>query len=317
MRPRLGRGWAVVAAASGTVVIGAGAFWLSFTALADLAARSGIPVGQAWIWPLLVDGLIVVATVAVVALDGHRTAWYPWSLLIAGALVSVTANAAHAMVAAIVSVPAVMAATVASVPPLVLLASTHLTVILIRSTKPDPTTPPPADIPAMELSHRLVPGGQSPALTDDPTVEPETAEDEPASEPVPETAPELGAEPEPPEDHPSQDEAVQDERSEDETPATVPVSETASDRATEPPSDSVPGRETEPQWPTPPAAVATEPDPPPGGQQVGRRARAEVLREAGWSNKAIARELGVHASTVGRWFPRTTTARHLPEGAES
>ena len=28
----------------------------------------------------------------------------------------------------------------------------------------------------------------------------------------------------------------------------------------------------------------------------------EELREAGWSNKRIARELGVHPSTVGRWF---------------
>ncbi len=73
------RGWAVVTAASGTVLIGAGAFWLSFTALADLAVRSGIGGGQAWIWPPLVDGLIVVATVAVVALDGHRAAWYPWA----------------------------------------------------------------------------------------------------------------------------------------------------------------------------------------------------------------------------------------------
>ena len=30
------------------------------------------------------------------------------------------------------------------------------------------------------------------------------------------------------------------------------------------------------------------------------RARARVA--AGWSNKRIARELGVHPSTVGRWF---------------
>ncbi|MBR7504127.1 DUF2637 domain-containing protein, partial [Mycobacterium tuberculosis] len=53
-----GRRWAVVAAASGTVLIGGGAFWLSFVALADLAVRSGITRNQAWIWPLLVDGLI-------------------------------------------------------------------------------------------------------------------------------------------------------------------------------------------------------------------------------------------------------------------
>src|SRR5690625_8032715 len=86
-------GWAVVTAATGTVLIGIGAFWLSFMALADLAARSGIAPGQAWIWPLLVDGLIVVSTIAVVALDGRRGAWYPWALLICGALVSVAANA--------------------------------------------------------------------------------------------------------------------------------------------------------------------------------------------------------------------------------
>src|SRR5699024_4024850 len=51
-----GRRWAVVAAASGTVLIGGGAFWLSFVALADLAVRSGIDAGQAWIWPLPVEG---------------------------------------------------------------------------------------------------------------------------------------------------------------------------------------------------------------------------------------------------------------------
>ncbi len=151
------RGWAVVTAASGTVLIATGAFWLSFTALADLAVRSGITAGQAWIWPLLVDGLIVVATVAVVALDGHRAAWYPWALLIAGALISVTANAAHALVTAEINVPGLLAATVAAVPPLVLLASTHLTVVLIRSTHttgtPPPAAPPvKAPVPALPVS---------------------------------------------------------------------------------------------------------------------------------------------------------------------
>ena len=40
-----------------------------------------------------------------------------------------------------------------------------------------------------------------------------------------------------------------------------------------------------------------------------RRDRAADLRGAGWSNKRIARELGVHPSTVGRWFARA----HLPD----
>ncbi len=192
---------AVVTAVAGTVLIAAGAFWLSFTALADLARRSGVDAGQAWAWPVIVDGLIVVATVAVVALAGQKAAWYPWTLLAGGALISVAANALHAIVAADADVPGVLAACVAAVPPLVLLASTHLTVVLVRSRPADPT-----------------------------------------------------------------------EETEDAKPA-----------VSEPATDIVPERS-------------------------GRRLVAARLREAGWSNKAIARELDVAPSTVGRWFPRQEAA---------
>ncbi|HCG2982176.1 DUF2637 domain-containing protein [Corynebacterium striatum] len=136
---RRGGRLAVSTALAGTVLIALGAFWLSFTALADLARRSGISEGQAWAWPLIVDGIIVVATVSVVALAGHRAAWYPWMLLAAGALVSVTANAIHAVIAADADVPGLLAASVAAVPPLVLLAITHLTVILTRPIPPAAT----------------------------------------------------------------------------------------------------------------------------------------------------------------------------------
>ena len=128
-----GRRWAVVTSVAGTVFIAAGAFWLSFTSLADLAHRSGIGAGQAWAWPLIVDGVIVVSTVAVVALAGEKAAWYPWTLLIGGAAVSVTANSLHAVVAADADVPGPLAAAVAAVPPVVLLAITHLTVVLTRA----------------------------------------------------------------------------------------------------------------------------------------------------------------------------------------
>jgi hypothetical protein len=193
---------------TGTVFIAAGAFWLSFTALADLARRSGVDAGQAWAWPLIVDGIIVVATVAVVAQAGQRSAWYPWLLLAAGALLSVTANAIHAVVAADADVPSLLAACVAAVPPLVLLAITHLTVILTR--------------------------------------------------PISAPGPEADSEPEP-----------------------VPDIE--------------------------PAVLTSLPVRPPD-----RELAARLRDEAGWSNKAIARHLGVHPSTVGRWFaarPALTAAR--------
>lgn len=131
---------AVWTAVGGTVFIAAGAFWLSFTALADLARRSGVDARQAWAWPLIVDGIIVVSTVSVVALAGQRAAWYPWLLLMAGAAVSVTANAIHALVAADAAVPAALAGAVAAIPPLVLLAITHLTVVLTQRFRAEPTS---------------------------------------------------------------------------------------------------------------------------------------------------------------------------------
>lgn len=159
------RRWAVWTAVAGTVFIAIGAFWLSFTSLADLAARSGIGAGQAWAWPLIVDGIIVVATVAVVALAGQKAAWYPWALLIGGAVVSVTANALHAIVAADADVPAVLAAAIAAVPPVVLLAITHLTVILTRATSPEPqaviwqTVTQQHDEPTLGPAPGIEPGG--------------------------------------------------------------------------------------------------------------------------------------------------------------
>ncbi|WP_091708448.1 DUF2637 domain-containing protein [Microbacterium sp. cf046] len=127
----------MLTAVVGTIFIAAGAFWLSFTSLADLARRSGLGAEQAWTWPLIVDGIIVVATVAVVVLAGTQAAWYPWLLLFAGALISVAGNALHAILTATSEVPLVLAAAVAAVPPLVLLAITHLTSILTRhASKP-------------------------------------------------------------------------------------------------------------------------------------------------------------------------------------
>lgn len=224
----IGRRWAVVTAVAGTVFIAAGAFWLSFTSLADLAQRSGIDTGEAWAWPLIVDGIIVVATVAVVALGGTRVAWYPWALLIGGALVSVTANALHAVVAADATVPGGLAACVAAVPPVVLLAITHLTVVLTR----------PATI------------GRS--------------------------APE---------------------------PASPPATRTANDAL---PTDGLPG----PGWLEPLVGAASV---------LGRRERAVELHDIGWSNKKIAREVGVHASTVGRWFTgaRLSDVRELSSAEEA
>lgn len=253
------RRWAVVTAVAGTVFIAAGAFWLSFTALADLAARSGVGGSQAWAWPLIVDGIIVVATVAVVALAGQRSAWYPWALLLGGAAVSVTANAIHAVVAADADVPGVLAAAVAAVPPVVLLAITHLTVILTRPQRVTDASVSSDDAVSSDMSTEEAGWGGVPA-------------------------PESGAGPGPSAEAQGNVALPATTPDEIEPPLTSGVASASADEGTEPTVDTM--------------AALTD-----------RRARAARLRGQGWSNKKIARELGVHPSTVGRWF----TGAHLPD----
>lgn len=139
--------WVIATADSGTVVIAGGAFWLSFTTLTHLAQLAGIHSSQSWVWPLIVDGLIVVATVAAVALNpyGWKAAWYPWMLLFGGTLISVAANATHAILTAPPTFPTVVAAVISSVPPLMLLATTHLTVELTSRAR----RASPADVPSL------------------------------------------------------------------------------------------------------------------------------------------------------------------------
>ncbi|WP_280423716.1 DUF2637 domain-containing protein [Nocardia carnea] len=66
------RGTHLVATAM-TALIAAGAFWLSFTALRALAVTAGIPAGEAWLWPLIIEGSMAQATVALLAL-AHSSA---------------------------------------------------------------------------------------------------------------------------------------------------------------------------------------------------------------------------------------------------
>ncbi|GAA3844811.1 DUF2637 domain-containing protein [Brevibacterium casei] len=146
--------WPVVVAVAGTLGLAGAAFVLSFTALRDLAALAGIPAAQSWLWPLVVDGVILEATISVVALRNAtaRARRFAWLLLVSGAGISVAANITHAVVIVLGDerIPALIAAFVASVPPLTLVAMTHLTVELIRNTGPTPPDPPPLPVPGAE-----------------------------------------------------------------------------------------------------------------------------------------------------------------------
>src|SRR5699024_9278711 len=93
--------------AAGVVFLALAGFTLSFNALTDLAIHAGIDANLAWLWPLIVDGFIVVATLSAFGLKrrgGHVT-WYPWSALVLFAIVSVAGNAVHAVNAPELALP--------------------------------------------------------------------------------------------------------------------------------------------------------------------------------------------------------------------
>lgn len=125
-----------------TVLVGVFSFALSFSSLADLAARTVWPDKLAWLWPVIIDGTIVLATMALVAFSAYpeqgRARRYFWALLTIGAAVSVTGNAVHAMLpnGRLPEQPLGSwgAAAVACVPPLALVLVTHGLSILWRFT---------------------------------------------------------------------------------------------------------------------------------------------------------------------------------------
>lgn len=127
-----------MSALTGTLLIAAAAFWLSFSALSDLARRAGVPGEQAWVWPLVLDGIIVVSTVSVFALSGHgrAVASYPWVLLLGATSVSVIGNGVHAALTHASGAPAVVAVGVSAVPPIALVTCTHLSVMLLGRAAP-------------------------------------------------------------------------------------------------------------------------------------------------------------------------------------
>jgi hypothetical protein len=126
------------------VAIGTLSFMVSYVALWDLARRSA--VGVSWAWPLIVDGVILAATVGVIAASDKR---YSWALLACGASASMAGNGVHAWMIT----GSWIAVGVSLVPPLALVAVTHLSVQLLR-TVPAPAS---AAVQVLEVMSELPP----------------------------------------------------------------------------------------------------------------------------------------------------------------
>lgn len=136
-----------------TVFIAIGSFGLSFYSLWDMASQLAWPGYIAWLWPLIVDGMIIVATMSLVAFGGYAgqksNVIYSWCVLVFGAVVSMSANFIHPLLPHLtgqdqgpVTAGSWLGAGISCIPPIALLACSHLLARLWAFTPEDELTAP-------------------------------------------------------------------------------------------------------------------------------------------------------------------------------
>jgi hypothetical protein len=118
-------------------LVALGAAILSFDALTALALASGIRSEFAWIWAVVIDGFILVATFAAFALkDRGGAKYYAWSTLGLFVTFSILGNAWHAAIAKeAFELPLQIAVIVTAIPPLALFLAIHLLIIMVSPTQ--------------------------------------------------------------------------------------------------------------------------------------------------------------------------------------
>jgi hypothetical protein len=133
-------GWTYRVSAAGVLVLAGAAFTLSYDALHQLALDSRVRPGLAWLWPVVIDGTIVVALLTVLAAKRvGRGAGYPWALAGLFSAASVAFNIAHAPDRPVARLVFAMA-------PVALVLTTHLLMQQVswrRPTSGRPTAPAP------------------------------------------------------------------------------------------------------------------------------------------------------------------------------
>lgn len=118
-------------------LIALGAAVLSFDALTILASASGIRPEFSWIWAIVIDGFIMVATFATFALKDRTgfSKYYAWVTLAVFVIFSILGNAWHAAIEQETFIlPLWVAVTVTAIPPLALFLAIHLLIIMVSPT---------------------------------------------------------------------------------------------------------------------------------------------------------------------------------------
>jgi hypothetical protein len=127
--------WTYRLSAAGVLVLAAAAFTLSYDALHQLALDSRVRPGLAWMWPVVIDGTIVVALLTVLAAERAAAhTGYPWTLAGLFSAASVAFNVAHAPDRPVARLVFAMA-------PVALVLTTHLLMQQASWRRPTPDRP--------------------------------------------------------------------------------------------------------------------------------------------------------------------------------
>jgi hypothetical protein len=147
--------WTYRVSAAGVLMLAAAAFTLSYDALHQLALDSRVRPGLAWLWPVVIDGTIVVALLTVLAANrAARRAGYPWALAGLFSAASVAFNIAHAPDRPVAQLVFAMA-------PIALVLTTHLLMQQVDWRRPAlsrPTAPVPKPQAEPNPAHPHRPG---------------------------------------------------------------------------------------------------------------------------------------------------------------
>jgi hypothetical protein len=147
--------WTYRVSAAGVLVLAAAAFTLSYDALHQLALDSRVRPGLAWLWPVVIDGTIVVALLTVLAAKrAAARAGYPWALAGLFSAASVAFNIAHAPDRPVARLVFAMA-------PVALVLTTHLLMQQVgwRRRTPGPAAPVVQQQAGPERAHPHTPSG--------------------------------------------------------------------------------------------------------------------------------------------------------------
>lgn len=183
------------------LLLAAGAFALSYAGLKDLASTNGVNPSLVWIWPLVLDGAIIVFSVCAfrAGLCGESIA-YPMFLVVLSTIASIGFNVLHAPVpegAYIWSEAALVPRIMASIPPLALFLSFEVMIrqlkSQVRQTQERSIMENGLEVPttAIDYSDDSEPVGMGGMFLGNQAPEPATARasaEEPAPKFVPETS---------------------------------------------------------------------------------------------------------------------------------